>query len=68
MEPIRDVRKRNRLIVLLLFPVTTIVWLCGWILYWKGSQSGPLKMPTPTSDNGIEIRAAIFEETEQFNT
>jgi hypothetical protein len=30
--------KRNRAIVVLLFPVVAILWFFGWSLYWAGSK------------------------------
>ena len=34
-------KKRNRIALLLVFPVAIFIWFVGWSLYWIGSREKP---------------------------
>jgi len=62
---------RNRILVVMLFPAIVFLWLIGWSLFWIGSQHSqdkPHKTQTITEKDTIEIKSAIYEETEPLPT
>ena len=47
-------RVRNRVVILILLPVTTLLWLIGWTLFWTGSETNPHKVkPIPQTETAI---------------
>jgi hypothetical protein len=49
----RDLRMRNRAVIVLLLPIVTIVWIVGWVLCWKDSNGEPPRMITAAAkDDG----------------
>ncbi|MGA2767328.1 MAG: hypothetical protein ABSF24_03320 [Candidatus Bathyarchaeia archaeon] len=63
----RNIRVRNRAVILILLPVTTLLWLIGWTLYWTGSRTKPQK-PKPTPQTNTTITTTILLENEEYNT
>ncbi|MGA3192927.1 MAG: hypothetical protein ABSD73_10520 [Candidatus Bathyarchaeia archaeon] len=62
-----NIRVRSRAVILVLLPVTTLLWLVGWTLYWTGSRTKPQK-PKPTPQTDTMITTAILLENEEYNT
>jgi hypothetical protein len=59
-------RKRNRIIVALLFPALVLVWLVGWSLYWIGrKKEGEAKPPRKRGAPNITLIPAMSVEKEQ---
>jgi len=63
----KNVRIRNRAVILMLMPVTTLLWLIGWTLFWTGSKTKPQK-PKPTPQTNTTITTTILLENEEYNT
>jgi len=63
----RDLRVRNRAVIVLLLPIVTIIWMVGWVLSWKDSQGEPPRMITAAAkDEVVEIGVAVFEENAEY--
>ena len=63
----RNMRIRNRAVILILLPVTIFLWLIGWTLYWTGSRN---KHPAPkkAAETNTTISTAILlEDYEESN-
>jgi CHASE3 domain sensor protein len=65
----RDMRIRNRLILILLLPATLFLFAVGWLLYSLGERR--LKPPqqaehTTTKEDKMEIHIAVTEEPEEY--
>jgi hypothetical protein len=67
----RDLRIRNRTILLLLLPATLFLFTFGWLLYCLGDLRSQTRPPSRkqarTEDNGIQIHVATVEESQQYN-
>jgi hypothetical protein len=61
----KNMRIRNRAIVLSLLPIALILWMIGWVLYWKGSHSGEETSKTDKAD-GFEISVQFPEEEAEY--
>jgi len=62
---------RNRILVVMLFPVIIFLWLTGWSLFWIGSQRSQDKSHKTrilAEKETVEITSAIYEETEPLPT
>lgn len=62
---------RNRILVVMLFPVIIFLWLMGWSLFWIGSQRSQNKSHKTqivAEKDRIEMTSAIYEETELPHT
>ncbi len=46
-------------------PVVVLLWLAGWVLYWRGSGSWSREERAERGSDGVEVRAAVFEEFEE---
>jgi hypothetical protein len=60
----RNTRVHNRAVILILLPVTTLLWLIGWTLYWTGSRTKPQK-PKPRTNTTITTTILLEKE---YNT
>lgn len=66
----RDMRIRNRLILILLLPVTVFLFAAGWLLQYEGLRTyvhPPRKKQATTQNNGIQMQIAVTEEPEEYN-
>jgi hypothetical protein len=67
----RDLRVRNRTILLLLLPATLFLFTFGWLLYCLGDLRSqtlpPPRKQARTQDNGIQMHVATIEESQQYN-
>lgn len=64
----KDLRIRNRAVIMLLLPIVVIIWMAGWIMYWKGSQGKPHRtITTAAKGDGVEIGVVLFEENAQYS-
>jgi flagellar basal body-associated protein FliL len=51
---------RNRILLIILFPITVFLWLAGWTLFWTGSQR---KQNQPAAkEDVVEIAEPILKE------
>jgi hypothetical protein len=55
--------RRNKVFLLLVFPLAILIWSIGWLLYWTGSlrkSEKPKRMPTAS-----DLKFSVFapEET-----
>ena len=58
----RDMRIRNRMIIILLLPATIVLWLIGWLLYSSPPSSRPESRDTRET---VKLVDTIFEEEKQ---
>ncbi|MGD0978798.1 MAG: hypothetical protein ABR962_06605 [Candidatus Bathyarchaeia archaeon] len=66
----RDLRIRNRTILLLFLPTTLFLFAAGWLLYCFGDRSQtrpPQRKQAQTQDDGIQIHVATIGESQQYN-
>jgi uncharacterized membrane protein len=61
----RDIRLRNRAIIVLLLPVAIILWMVGWIVFWAASKAAPQRCKTAVEDDRLEISVGPLEEKPQ---
>jgi hypothetical protein len=60
-------RRRNKAVILFLLPVTILLWLIGWIIFYAGSQSRAAK-PKPKAQTDTIKTAILLEEPEEYTT
>ena len=54
---------RNRILLIILFPITVFLWLAGWTLFWTGSQR---RQNQPAAKEEVmEIAEPILKEVIQ---
>jgi hypothetical protein len=53
--------RRNRVVLLLIFPIAVFIWFIGWSLYWIGSREEGAK-PTKTLDQKELIFTVLMPE------
>lgn len=59
----RDLRIRNQPVLSLILPVLLVLWIFGWVLYYKGSQGGRHGAVSDiVRDEGVEVGAVLLEE------
>jgi hypothetical protein len=60
---------RNRLIKLLLLPVTAFLWIIGWTMIWAGTRKEQETRPeTVKEEESMTLMPMIPEEQEQCET
>jgi flagellar basal body-associated protein FliL len=64
-------KKRNKLTIILLAPILTIIFIVGWTLYWIGQKEQPkAKQPqktiTKTPPKQDEIELIMIPQEEQI--
>ncbi|MGA2309780.1 MAG: hypothetical protein ABSG57_09575 [Candidatus Bathyarchaeia archaeon] len=65
----RDLRIRNRPVLLLLLPVVLVFWMVGWVLYYTGSEGGRHRAVSDTvRDDGVEVGVVLLEEETEVNS
>jgi len=65
----RDLRIRNRPVLLLLLPVVLVFWMVGWVLYYEGSEGGRHRAVSAAGrDDGVEVGVALLEEEAEVNS
>ncbi len=64
MKKLRDRRKRNKAIIVLLLPAIIFVWIVGWSLYWIGHQKESRKAQpsSPSKEEDYVSLIPIFLE------
>ena len=60
-------RRRNRAVILILLPVTILLWLIGWILFYAGSQTRHVK-PEPKAQTDTITTGILLEEPQEYAT
>jgi hypothetical protein len=63
----RDMRLRNRAIIVLLLPVAIILWTVGWVVCYTASKAAPQRGKTAVEDYRLEISVGPLEENAQCN-
>ena len=66
----KDLRMRNRTILLLFLPVAFFLFAAGWLLYFYGDRTRecpPQRQQASIQNIGIQIQVAAPEESEQYN-
>jgi uncharacterized membrane protein len=58
-------RVRNRAVILFLLPVTILLWLIGWILYWTSSQNKSQTPKTKTETHTPIATTILLEDHEE---
>jgi hypothetical protein len=58
----RDMRLRNRAVIVFLLPLVIPLWIFGWVLYCKGAQDLRRWKETAAEDDGVEVAVAVLEE------
>lgn len=63
----RNIRVRNRAVILILLPLTILLWLIGWSLYWTGSRNRPQTTKIAAETN-MPLTEGILLEDYEYNT
>ena len=66
----RDLRIRNRAILILLLPATLFLFAVGWLLQCEGLRTRarpPQEKQAATENNEIQMQIAMTEEPEEYN-
>ena len=53
---------RHQIIIILLFPVLTLLWLTGWVLFCRESRS---QEKLETVEKSMAITGIVFEEYDE---
>ena len=64
----RDFRIRNRVMMVLLMPIASIVWMTGWVLCWIGSRDERQRRKTVAKDNCSEMGVVAREEETEIDS
>jgi len=62
----RNMRIRNRAVIVMVLPVALILWMVGWVLYWKASHVSGQANPSSVKDDGLEISLGMLEEELEY--
>ena len=62
MQVVRK-HKRNRVVALLLFPLTIPVFIIGWSLLWIGTQKATRKVVAEQPKEDVSFEVVTLEET-----
>lgn len=64
----RDLRLRNREVIMFLLPFVTLLWIVGWILYCAGAQrEGHRRAIVAAKDDGVEVAFAVSEKNVEID-
>ena len=58
----RDMRLRNRAVIVFLLPIMIPLWMFGWVLYRKDARGSRRWKEAAASDDGVEVTVAVLEE------
>jgi len=58
----RDMRLRNRAVMVFLLPIIIPLWMFGWVLYCKGARGLRRWRETAAGDDGVEVAVPVLEE------
>jgi len=59
---------RNRLVATALLPITILLWIIGWTLFWTGSKKAQLRNAHyPVKADGLEISTILTDEIQEYN-
>ena len=69
LKILREKRRRNKAIVVLLLPAIIFLWIIGWSLYWIGHQKEPRKVQ-PSShakeEDHVSLIPMVLEEPSEI--
>jgi hypothetical protein len=61
--------KRNKAIIVLLFPAIIFLWIVGWGLYWIGHQKEPQKAQpssSPEEEDYVSLIPIVLEDPSEI--
>jgi hypothetical protein len=65
LKILREKRRRNKAIVVLLLPAIIFLWIIGWSLYWIGHQKEPRQAQpssSPKEEDHVSLIPIVLEE------
>ena len=64
LKILREKRKRNKAIIVLLLSAIIFLWIIGWSLYWIGHQKEPRKAQpsSPKEEDHVSLIPIVLEE------
>lgn len=64
LKILKEKRKRNKAIIVLLLPAIIFLWIIGWSLYWIGHQKEPRQAQpsSPKEEDHVSLIPIVLEE------
>lgn len=64
LKILKEERKRNKVLILLLLPAVVFIWMIGWSLYWIGHQKerGKARLTDVQETDYVHLMPVTLEE------